>query len=60
MTFFGFFGDFFVFLGDFFVKFFGVTQLERPKGVKDKVKQTRWAQSRSGVGWACGSEVRGE
>ena len=32
------------------LKLFGVTRLERPKGVKDKVKQTRWAQSRSGVG----------
>ena len=30
--------------------FFGVTRLERLKGVKDKVKQTRWAQSRSGSG----------
>ena len=27
-----------------------VTQLERLKGVKDKVKQTRWAQRQSGSG----------
>ena len=56
VTFFGFFCDF---ICDFFcisrfldllVKFFGVTRLERLKGVKDKVKQTRWAQSRSGPG----------
>ena len=32
------------------LKLFGVTRLERQKGVKDKVKQTRWAQSRSGSG----------
>ena len=52
---------FLYFLVNFFVKFFGVTQLDRPKGVKDKVKQTWWAQSRSGsgVGWVCGSGVRG-
>ena len=39
-----------------------VTWLERPKGVKDEVKQTRWAQSRSGspgVGGFGGSGVPG-
>ena len=32
----------------FFWKFFGVTWLERPKSVKDEVKETRLAQSWSG------------
>ena len=42
-----FFGESF---GFFLVKLFGVTRLEHPKGMKDKVKQTQWAQSRSGSG----------
>ena len=33
-----------------FFGFVGVTRLERLKGVKDKVKQTRWAQRQSGSG----------
>ena len=33
-----------------FILFFGVTRLERPKGVKDKVKEARRAQSRFGSG----------
>ena len=60
ITFFEFLVIFFVFFCEFFldflVKYFCVTWLERPKGVKDKVKQTQWAQSRSGsgVGWVWG------
>ena len=43
------------------MQFFGVTRLEHPKGVKDEVKQARWAQSRpgSGVGGVRGSLVEG-
>ena len=61
MIFLDFSGKFFGFLGeifghpsefclDFLVKFFRVTRLERPKGVKDEVKQARRAQSRPGSG----------
>ena len=54
MIFFGFLCEiFFIFLRNLFdisLKFFEVTRLERPKEVKDKVKQARKAQSRPGVG----------